>query len=255
MGYFLRCMSVPGRAETFSILIDMADLTLTQIPVSTLRDLHKEMSNHYTVRVMRIYVTNLSHFLRGVFAIAKSVLTDRQSMKLKVIKDMSELLNDFAAHQLERDFGGSMEQVQESFPFKLNPGPFIAGYRGGPNKDAVSRVHSAFDPEELRGRLWDPALGHEINTRQVYSKEAPAILTQCGIPYTVTPEGLIQTLQKDDAQVNLFSPSNTSQWVNPEAEEYATHEDIQHVKDRDFFSMDGEKSTPCLWCSCKCKQC
>jgi len=251
--YFLRYMSVPGIVETFSILVDMSDLTLTQIPVGTLRDMHKELSNHYTIRVMRIYVTNLSQFLRGIFAIAKTVLTDRQNMKVQVINNMSELLNDFAAHQLERDFGGTMENVQESFPFKLNPGPFTARYRGGPGKDAVPRVHNAFDPEGLRGRLWDPALGYELNTRQVYAAEAPDILRKCGIPFVETPEGFIRITRKGDLQVNLFSPNDFLECVNPEAGEICASPENCQLKDRDFFSVDEENSAPCLWCPCKCK--
>jgi len=180
--YFLRYMTVPGVVEAFSIIVDLADLGIGQIPVQALKEMHKEMGNHYTVRVLRMYICNMSFFLRGVFTIAKSILSDRQNQKICVINSLPELLRDFALHQLEKDFGGTKENIQVSFPFDLSPGPFTAGYAGGPNKNAVTHVHRAFDLDALCGRLWDPDLSLEENTRQRYTSEAPSIFRQCNIP-------------------------------------------------------------------------
>jgi len=180
--YFFRYMSVPGVVESFNVLIDLNGLGITQIPVTALKEMYKSMANHYTVRVTRMYICNMSTFLRGVFAIAKSVITERQNQKLCVVTSKADLLKEFAAHQFEKDFGGTKENIKESWPFQLSPGPFTAGYKGGPNKAAVPNVHEAFVPEDLLGRLWDPTLSVEENTRQVYSKTAHSIFRKCGLP-------------------------------------------------------------------------
>jgi len=175
-------MSIPGVVESFSVTIDLDGLGVTQIPVAALKEMHKSMANHYTVRVTRMYICNMSMFLRGVFAIAKAVITERQNQKLCVVTSPADLLADFAVHQLEKDFGGSKANVKTTWPFDLSPGPFTAGYKGGPNPKAVPYVHEAFAPEERLGRLWDPTLSFEENTHQVYTKSAPAIFRKCGLP-------------------------------------------------------------------------
>jgi len=180
--YFFRYMSIPGVVESFSVIIDLKGLGITEIPVTALKEMHKSMANHYTVRVTKMYICNMSTFLRGVFAIAKSVITERQNQKLCVVSSKADLLRDFAAHQFEKDFGGSKDNIKESWPFNLSPGPFTAGYSGGPNPEAVSYVHEAFDPEEILGRLWDTNLSFEENTHQVYSKSAPSFFRECGLP-------------------------------------------------------------------------
>jgi len=184
--YFFRYMHIPGRVESFSVIIDLEGLGITQIPVAALKEMHKSMANHYTVRVTKMYICNMSMFLRGVFAIAKSVITERQNQKLCVVTSPADLLADFAVHQLEKDFGGSKDNVKQTWPFQLNPGPFTAGYKGGPNPKAVPYVHEAFAPEEILGRLWDPTLSFEENTHHVYTKSAPLIYRKCGLP---VPEG------------------------------------------------------------------
>merc|ERR1712137_851080 len=181
--YFFRYMSVPGVVESVNVIIDLNGLGITQIPVAALKEMHRNLANHYTVRVTRMYICNMSMFLRGVFAIAKTVITERQNQKLCVVSSLEELLNDFAVHQLEKDYGGSNDNVTESWPFVLSPGPFTAGYKGGPNPKAVPNVHEAFAPEEILGRLWDPTLSFEENTHQTYSKSASSIFRKCGLPF------------------------------------------------------------------------
>lgn len=123
----------------------------------------------------------MSAFLRGVFAIAKSVITERQNQKLCVVTNKAELLKDFAAHQLEKDFGGTKENIKQSWPFNLSPGPFKAGHKGGPNPKAIANVHKAFVPEALCGRLVGADVNNADGTNQVYSETAHSIFKACGV--------------------------------------------------------------------------
>lgn len=124
----------------------------------------------------------MSAFLRGVFTIAKSVITERQNQKLCVITNKAELLKDFAAHQLEKDFGGTKDNIKQSWPFQLSPGPFTAGHKGGPNPKAIAKVHKAFVPEALCGRLVGADANNAEGTKQVYTETAHSIFKACGLP-------------------------------------------------------------------------
>lgn len=183
--YFFHYMSVPGTVESFSVLIDLAGLGATQIPLSTLKEVHKKMGSHYVVRGFKTYIVNMSPFFKGVFALAKTILSERQNQKLCVIANKSELLKDYAAHQIEKDFGGTMKTIYESYPFQMNPGPFTPGYMKGPNKDAIPNVHMAFLPHALCGQLWNPALRREDNIQLPYSQMAARIFENCGLPVPV----------------------------------------------------------------------
>merc|ERR1712137_112252 len=200
-------MSVPGIVESFSVLIDLAGLGATQIPLSTLKEVHKKMGSHYVVRGFKTYIVNMSPFFKGVFALAKNILNERQNQKLCVITNKSELLKDYAAHQIEKDFGGTMKTIYESYPFQMNPGPFTPGYMKGPNKDAIPNVHKAFLPHALCGQLWDPALRREENIQLQYSQMAATIFKNCGLPVPMDkPDGNAPQVSSAELTGSMLSP-------------------------------------------------
>merc|ERR1719265_2408778 len=114
------------------------------------------MSHHYIGRVYKFYVCNMSWMLSAIAGTASAILTDRQKQKLVFVKDVKELRESFALHQLEEDLGGSRAPCTTFFPFPLLPGPFTAGYEGGPRQDAVPGCAEALPEETYMGKLWDP---------------------------------------------------------------------------------------------------
>lgn len=186
MEYFLRYMVVPGKVENLNVIVDLAGLGVYQVPLTPLKEVYSVMSHHYIGRVFKFYVCNASRGLYTIAGVAKSILTDRQKQKLNMIEDPKELRQDFALHQLEKDLGGSREIVNQFYPFPLVPGPFAAGYAGGPNRDAVPDVHDALTANGAQGRLWDPKHSEEENTRLDYGSKAADVLRKCGLP--VPPE-------------------------------------------------------------------
>jgi len=96
---------------------------------------------------------------------------------------------DFALHQLETDMGGTAPVATQFLPFPLKPGPFEAGYAGGPAADGGWRTtgaHELLTAAGSLGRLWDPQRSHLENTRLEYTRNAPGIFQKCGLP--VPPE-------------------------------------------------------------------
>jgi len=187
MEYMLYYMLVPGRIENTNVIIDLKGLGVTQLPISALSDIYKVMSHHYIGRVFRFYVVNLSWLLNTISGAVKALLTDRQRQKLCILDSVKDLQKDFALHHLEEDLGGSRKEIQEFFPFPVQPGPFAAGDSSGPNMGAVRGAHDLLQPTEAarQGRLWDSKKSREENICLDYSDKAYDLFQRCN--YAIPP--------------------------------------------------------------------
>ncbi|CAK9116760.1 unnamed protein product [Durusdinium trenchii] len=69
MEYFMRYMAVPGKIESINVVIDLKDLTISQIPIGVLREVHRSMGMYYVGRIFRFYICNmLGTWLESTFA-------------------------------------------------------------------------------------------------------------------------------------------------------------------------------------------
>merc|ERR1712217_265774 len=182
MEYMLRYMLIPGKVENNSLIVDLAGLTVAQVPLGALGDVYNVMSHHYIGRAFRFYIVNMSSGLKMIAGMAKGILTDRQKQKLAFVDDVKELQADFALHQLEDDLGGTRPKLTQFFPFPLPPGPFEAGSNKGPNESAATGVHELLTAAGARGRIWDVQKTTEENARIEYSSKAPEIFERCAVP-------------------------------------------------------------------------
>jgi len=82
MEYFMRYMAVPGKIESINVVIDLKDLTISQIPIGVLREVHRSMGMYYVGRIFRFYICNMPRILGTLVPLAKKVLTERQRQKL-----------------------------------------------------------------------------------------------------------------------------------------------------------------------------
>jgi len=141
MEYFIEYMAIAGKVETISLVADLKNLSLAQLPLNALREVARKMGTHYVGRVFRFYVCNLPPVLASIVGMARMIITERQRQKLTVLGHVAELRKDIALHQLEEDLGGTRPCVSQFFPFPLAPGPFDAGYSRGPNLQAKPDIH------------------------------------------------------------------------------------------------------------------
>ncbi|CAJ1443564.1 unnamed protein product [Effrenium voratum] len=139
MEAMLQFLLIPGKVETSCLIIDLRDVAIKDIPVSLLREIHQLFTAYYPCRGFRFYMCNVPRMLMAMSHVAKSLLTERQKLKVKVLGDVSELLEDFAPHQLETDLGGSKPLARAFIPFPLAPGPFEPG--SSPRLGAVENLH------------------------------------------------------------------------------------------------------------------
>jgi len=181
MEYFLKYMAVPGRIESLSVILDLKGLSLGQIPLKSLLEMKKVMSQQYVGVVARFFICNMPFMLRAISGVVQTAMTERQRQKIVFIRDFSELSSSFALHQLEKDLGGTLPVASQCFPFPLAPGPFAAGHRGGKNPNAVPNVHEVLTRAGALGRLWDPSRSTEENTRLEFDPKARDTLIRLGL--------------------------------------------------------------------------
>lgn len=185
MEYFLRYMVVPGRIENLNVIVDLNNLSISQVPIAALQEVYKVLGQHYIGRVFKFYVCNVSMFLSTMAGVVRAMLTDRQKQKLNILSDLKELHKDFALHHLEADLGGTRPNItkeQGFFPFPMLPGPYTAGFRGEADMSQVPNVHELLSAIGCMGRLWDVKRSDEQNSKLDYGPKAVDVLKRCKLP-------------------------------------------------------------------------
>merc|ERR1719379_272313 len=123
-------MTCPGRVESINVLLDLKNVAFSSVNRQALGEVNKVLSNHYRMRVFRIYIVNAPSMLKTLAGAVTRILTERQQQKIQVVGMTSELRQVFALQQLEEDLGGARPEIKEFFPFPLQAGPFHAGAEG-----------------------------------------------------------------------------------------------------------------------------
>eukprot|EP00931_Biecheleriopsis_adriatica_P023985 TRINITY_DN15037_c0_g1_i1.p1 TRINITY_DN15037_c0_g1~~TRINITY_DN15037_c0_g1_i1.p1 ORF type:complete len:531 (-),score=99.98 TRINITY_DN15037_c0_g1_i1:56-1618(-) len=230
--YGLRYMLCPGRVENFATIIDLAGIGLMQVPVTVLKELHKSMAGHYCGRLFRFYICNMSFCLRSLVSVAKTILSERQVLKLHFVKDVVDLRQHYALHQLEADLGGTMPVLTDKFfPWALQPGPFEAGYTLGPGRDRVPNIHSVLSPAGSQGRLWDDSLDTAANTKLEFSSAAAEILQACQHPL---PQQVLRDIKSSCIQL---PPPEEAEPATTDACSAASGGDLEDMERDDTTSM------------------
>jgi len=172
MEYMIRYMLYPGVIENNVLIVDLAGLALSKVPIGPLQQIYKVMSTHYIGRVFRFYIVNMPFLLSSLSGVVKALLTDRQRQKLCFVHDVKELRKDFALHQLEKDLGGTRPSLKNFFPFELQGGPFTAGYDKGATADPPLNGHQVLTEAGAIGGLWSPDRSSEENLAHEFTAEA-----------------------------------------------------------------------------------
>ncbi|CAK9041361.1 unnamed protein product [Durusdinium trenchii] len=174
MEYFLRYMVLPGRVENIVVIVDLKDISYSQMPtVSALMELKEVLTKQDAGRVFCFYVCNMPFIVRALTSVVQAAMTEKQRQKMRFV-DVSELVQDFALNQLEEDLGGTRRLETTFFPFPLPPGPFAAG--SSEVMEAVPNLHQLITAETARGRLRDVRRSNRANRRLELSEAARAEL-------------------------------------------------------------------------------
>ncbi|CDI81067.1 Sec14'Sec14, related, partial [Eimeria acervulina] len=139
--FFLRYLCVAGVVESWCILCDLNGTSISSFPLPLLLRLVQLIQGSYRGRLYRFYILYAPRLFHFIAKPLVSSLPTTTAKKLRVFTNPDdwdqERRTQFAAHQLEKKYGGTAPDISEHwYPFRFFPGPFEpecgAGQNGAP---------------------------------------------------------------------------------------------------------------------------
>ncbi|CAG9310850.1 unnamed protein product [Blepharisma stoltei] len=113
----LEHMMVPGKVETWTIIMDLADVSATQLPIMLLKNMLKKLSINFMCRLEKSFIINLPSALNTVYKMLKPFIDEDTKKKIVIQKDGWEplLREDISEEVLEEKYGGARPNITSGF--------------------------------------------------------------------------------------------------------------------------------------------
>eukprot|EP00919_Chromeraceae_sp_WS-2016_P023355 GHVR01055488.1.p1 GENE.GHVR01055488.1~~GHVR01055488.1.p1 ORF type:complete len:515 (-),score=130.90 GHVR01055488.1:146-1690(-) len=180
--YMLRYAAFPGKVETMVVLVDLKGVSLLNVPMKAMKEMSSLLTRQYPFRLHSMYVVNAPTLISMVWGAVKVTLSEVQQSKINFVSSKDKVFKEnWAPHQLEENYGGTLKETKTFYPFPFQPGPFEHPPTITTTDAPVPHVWKVFDGEGHKGTLWitEAQEGHPLQ----FSPEAAAIYRQCGIPF------------------------------------------------------------------------
>lgn len=117
MTYAVNKISLPGKAETFTIIIDLIGCTMTTMPIYALRKFLGTVQTNFRGRGFKTLILNANMMIRGSFSLFRTVLDEFTCQKLNMLGSdyKVKMLTFIPAEQLEVRFGGNLTNKTKDF--------------------------------------------------------------------------------------------------------------------------------------------
>ncbi|CDW82821.1 UNKNOWN [Stylonychia lemnae] len=119
--YFLdflinECM-YPSKIENWTVIVDLNNVGLTQIPKNLLQSMISSMQSNYRGRMYRLFAINLHWLLRGLWSIAKNGVDQFTLTKMQLFggdfkNSVVQVINE---NSLEEKYGGKLPDKTSNF--------------------------------------------------------------------------------------------------------------------------------------------
>jgi hypothetical protein len=108
---------IPAQIENWSIILDLNNVGITQVPKSLLKGIISAMQKNYRGRLYRMYMVNSHWLIRGLWKVAKQWMDEFTVTKINILgHDFSkELLNVIDEDKLEVKYGGKLANKESNF--------------------------------------------------------------------------------------------------------------------------------------------
>jgi len=115
--YAVDKISLPGKAETFFIIIDLQGCSMTTMPINALRKFLGAVQTNFRGRGFKTCILNANMMIRGSWNLIKACLDEFTAQKLSMIgSDYKVKLPTYIpAENLEERFGGKLPNKSNNF--------------------------------------------------------------------------------------------------------------------------------------------
>lgn len=118
MQHFVHYMLIPGCVENCTVIIDFSGLGMLNVPKDALKRIIASFQNNYRARLGKMYILNVSFFVKAIWMIAKAFVDPVTKLKIQLTNSAThpELLQLVHPDQLPKEFGGNAELPTEAWP-------------------------------------------------------------------------------------------------------------------------------------------
>lgn len=104
---------IEGKIEQWRVIIDLTACGVLNIPISTLKDISKNLSCNYRSRLSKMFVLSAPLVVTGMWHMLKSIIPTVTQQKITITSAEVEkkLLDQVPHDQLEKKFGGKCENA------------------------------------------------------------------------------------------------------------------------------------------------
>lgn len=118
--YMIENMLVPGKIENWISVMDLANLSVNQLPKKWLTAFIKSCQSNYKCRGVKSFILNSSWGVRAIWRMAQAFVDVKVKQKIVFHNSTQneELISMFHPSQLEKKFGGEAENLTVFWPPK-----------------------------------------------------------------------------------------------------------------------------------------
>lgn len=106
-----------SKIENWTVIVDLNNVGLTQIPKSLLQSMISSMQRNYRGRLFRLYLVNTHWLLRGLWAIAKNAVDEYTLTKMNLLGSdfKPTIVQIIDEANLEQKYGGNIPNKETEF--------------------------------------------------------------------------------------------------------------------------------------------
>jgi hypothetical protein len=109
---------IPGKVENWTVILNMDNVGLTQIPKTLLQGMISAMTRNYRGRMFRLFAVYVAWLVKGLWSVARSLIDEFTATKINIygsdgFKD--DILKIIDEKNLEEKFGGKLPNKRDNF--------------------------------------------------------------------------------------------------------------------------------------------
>ena len=118
--YTIRNCLLPGKIENWTVIVDLSNVGLTQVPKTLLQGMISAMAKNYRGRMFKLFCVQVAWLVRGLWKIVQQLIDEFTASKISIYggSDFQEPMKQIIDEKnLEQKFGGKLpNKVKDFFP-------------------------------------------------------------------------------------------------------------------------------------------
>jgi hypothetical protein len=116
--YLIRNLLIPGQVENWTVILNMDNVGLTQIPKTLLQGMISAMTRNYRGRMFRLFAVYVAWLVKGLWTVARALIDEFTATKINIYGSdgfKEDILKIIDEKNLEEKFGGKLPNKCDNF--------------------------------------------------------------------------------------------------------------------------------------------